>query len=222
MNQIVAHQPKLPVNAFIQPTTFFLKEKRSSCWSEEHSQTAGLWLQQPAQLPQWRGCPGSTGTWSGSAPSSSPLRARFSSAVPASTWLAQAFLEGLTVECVHALCAGLSSCICPCHCLSALHCASCFLSTCLYLLHGTYITWLTHFSIISLKRSTGWAAQASSRRQALCHGISYHGTLGCILGWPVKYQLGLSSQVYAGVVLGIVGYVWLGFPTELFVWISPR
>lgn len=37
------------------------------------------------------------------------------------------------------------------------------------------------------------------------------------LGWPVKRQLGLSSQVNAGVVLGRVGYVWLGFPTELLV-----
>lgn len=180
MNQIVAHQPKLPVNAFIQSTTFFLKERRSSCWSGERSQTAGLWLLQPAQLPQRWGCPGSTGTWPGSAPSSSPLRARFSSAVPASTWLAQAFLEGLTVECVHAWCAGLSSCICQCQCLGALHCASCFLSTCLYPLQGTCIAWWSHFLVISLKCSTGWAVRASCRRQALCHSISYHGTLDCI------------------------------------------
>lgn len=39
--QVVAHRPKLPANAFIQFTTFFLKEKGNSCSSKDHSQTAG-------------------------------------------------------------------------------------------------------------------------------------------------------------------------------------
>lgn len=39
--QAVAHRPKLPANAFIQFTTFFLKEKGNSCLSKDHSQTAG-------------------------------------------------------------------------------------------------------------------------------------------------------------------------------------
>lgn len=50
--QVVAHQPKLLANSFIQFTTFFLKEKGNSCLSKDQSQTAGRLIVQPDRLLQ--------------------------------------------------------------------------------------------------------------------------------------------------------------------------
>lgn len=50
--QVVAHQPKLLANSFIQFTTFFLEEKGNSCLSKDQSQTAGRLVVQPARLLQ--------------------------------------------------------------------------------------------------------------------------------------------------------------------------
>lgn len=61
--QVVAHQPKLLANSFIQFTTFFLKEKGNSCLSKGQRQTAGRLVVQPGRLcsrPQRPGSPGSS------------------------------------------------------------------------------------------------------------------------------------------------------------------
>lgn len=102
--QVVAHQPKLLANSFMQFTTFFLKEKGNSCLSKDQSQTAGRLVVQPARLLQppaaarlsWqqpeRGTPSPSLIPQPSRPSNSSLP---SCTVHTSLCLAQAFPKGL-------------------------------------------------------------------------------------------------------------------------------